>query len=151
MSDAAEQKPPTPAELMAMSAAQLDALFARSPVGPMPQGSGDGVALIAEGTPMTPILAEAIKHFVWQGKVFDPAAGRLINRVSPLGVEAVIGEVYEGPSWFDQQPCIIVDYSKTSLINYFVRDELRLIGPGLRLAKTYFDKVPVLHFTLQFA
>jgi hypothetical protein len=138
------------ADMLAKTAAQLDDIFTHSPVGPIPSGSGDGVALIAEGTELTPILAKLINHFAWQGKVFDPARGLVLNWISPLHFEAVAGEVYIADSWFDSKPCVVVDYSHTSLINHWVRDELRLVGEGLYLAKTYFAQLPVLHFTLQF-
>jgi hypothetical protein len=45
---------------------------------------------------------------------------------------------------------IVHDYSQTSFVAHWVRDEIRLIGPGLYLGKVFWDKTPLIHFTLQF-
>ena len=60
-----------PADLPRMSQEELDALFSRSTAGPTPSGVGDGIAIVAPGTPVAAGLA-ALIHLPWQGKVFYP-------------------------------------------------------------------------------
>ncbi|MBV9333302.1 MAG: hypothetical protein JO146_04795, partial [Candidatus Eremiobacteraeota bacterium] len=60
----------------------------------------------------------------WQGKIFDAARGRLVNRITPFRIEAIAAHVYIGPSLTDDRPCVVLDYSKSSTIARFVRDEI---------------------------
>jgi len=136
--------------LLAMSAAQLDELFTKSVAGPIPSGPTKGTAIIAPGTVFSPAIAQAINFFTWQGKTFDAEHGTLRNRISVLGLNAIVAEVYKGPSWFDQKECIVLDYSKTSTVAGWIRDELRQLEPGTYLGKVYGEKKPVIHFALQF-
>jgi hypothetical protein len=137
-------------QLLAMSQAQLDDLFRASPAGDTPNGSANGTAIIAPGTRYSVIIAEVINHFGWQGKVFDAANGFLKNRILAFGVEAIIAKVSQGPSWLDGKPCIVLDYSQTSLVAERVRDEIRLISPGFYLGKVYWGKDRLIDFCLQF-
>jgi hypothetical protein len=139
----------TPQDLLQMSTADLDALFTASPPGPIPEGEADGEAIIAPGTPYSPEIAGLINQFAWQGKVFHPETGDLRNRILPTGWNAIVAKVYDGASWFDQNPCIVIDYSQTSLIAHWIRDEIRLIAPGLYLGKVYLQQTPVFHFSLK--
>lgn len=137
--------------LLRMSQQELDALFTASDVGPIPQGEADGTAIIAPGTAFSPEIAAFIKHFCWQGKVFDPATGELKNRIGPFGLNAIIADVYKGSSWLDGKECIVLDYSRTSVVAHWIRDEIRLIQPpGLYLGKVYWDKARLIDFALQF-
>ena len=70
-----------------------------------------------------------INIFAWQGKNFDAAHGTLTNRISAFGINAIVAEVYKSESWFDKKECIVLDYSKTSLVAKHVRDEIREIAP----------------------
>jgi hypothetical protein len=137
-------------ELFDMSREQLDELFANSPAGDIPNGESRGSALIAPGTVCTKEIAECLRFFAWQGKVFDEKKGELKNRVTPFGLNAVSAKVYKGPSFHDQKECTIIDYADTSLVTRWVRDEIRLIGPHLYLGKVYWGKkaLPV-HFALE--
>jgi len=137
-------------QLLAMSQAQLDDLFRASPAGPIPNGSGEGTAIIAPGTTYSMAIASVINHFGWQGKVFDAEKGVLKNRVLSLGFEAIIAKVYKTPSWLDQKECIVLDYSETSLLANYIRDEIRLIGPGFFLGKVYWGKDRLIDFYLKF-
>jgi hypothetical protein len=137
-------------KLLSMTQADLDALFAVSPSGPIPQGEANGTAIIAPGTAFSPEIAAFISYFAWQGKVFDPASGTLKNRIGPFGLNAIIARVYKDPSWFDQKECVVLDYSETSDVAHWVRDEIRLIGPGLYLGLVYWDKTRLINFALQF-
>jgi hypothetical protein len=77
----------------------------------------------------------------WRGKVFDAAAGRVVNRVLPFGLRAVAAEVRRGPSRLDGRECIVLDYSRSSLVARGVRDELRLVRPGLYLGRAHWRGV----------
>jgi hypothetical protein len=137
-------------QLLTMSAADLDALFAKSPPGPIPDGPAVGTAIIAPGTQYSKEIATVINHFGWQGKTFDGKHGTLRNRITFLGINAIVAEVYVGNSLADGKPCIVLDYSKTSLIAERVRDEIRLIAPDTYLGKVYWDNKPNIHFALHF-
>jgi hypothetical protein len=138
------------AQLLAMTQAQLDDLFKGSPAGPIPNGAAKGTAIIASGTIFSKDIAEAINVFAWQGKTFDAQHGVLTNRISVLGFDAIVAEVYAAPSWLDQKPCVVLDYSKTSIVAKWIRDEIRLIAPGFYLGLVYWDKTRLIHFCLEF-
>jgi len=138
-------------DLMTMSQQQLDDLFRASPAGDIPNGEAQGTAIIAPGTKLEATVAKFIHIFAWQGKVFDAAAGELRNRILPMGLHAIIAKVYQGTSWFDGQGCIVLDYSKTSLVAHWIRDEIRQIGPAFYLGVVYWDKSKLIDFCLDFS
>lgn len=138
------------AQLLQMTQSQLDDLFRASPAGPIPNGEAVGTAIIAPDTKYTASIAQFISHFAWQGKVFDAPRKLLKNRISVLGLEAIIAEVAVGESWLDNKPCIVLDYSKTSLVAHWIRDEIRLVAPNLYLGKVYWGKDRLIDFCLQF-
>jgi len=137
-------------QLLRMTNAQLDELFTNSPVGDIPDGEGKGTAIIAAGTAYTPEIASFINHFAWQGKIFDAKAGYLKNKILPFGVAAIVAKVYKGESWLDKKECIVLDYSETSLVAGWIRDEIRMIEPGFYLGEVFGGRTRVFHFTLQF-
>lgn len=137
-------------QLLGMSQSELDELFTNSPAGPIPDGEGEGTAIIAPGTRFTGTTAQLINHFAWQGKVFDAQHGTLKNRILPFGINAIIAKVYKAPSWLDGKECIALDYSETSVIAHWIRDEIRLISPRLYLGKVYWDKRRLIDFVLKF-
>jgi hypothetical protein len=136
--------------LLGMSQAELDDLFRASPPGEIPDGEAKGTAIVAPGTTYTEDIAEFVGHFAWKGKTFDAAKGVLRNRILPLGLNAIIAKVYKAPSWLDGKECIVLDYSDTSLLARWIRDEIRQIGPGMYLGKVYWDKRRLIDFALQF-
>ena len=138
------------AQLLEMTQTRLDELFRASPPGDIPDGSAKGTAIIAPGTRYSLHIAEIINIFGWQGKVFDAEKGLLKNKVLPFGIEAVVAKVYKDKSWLDGQECIVLDYSDTSILAHYVRDEIRLIGPGFYLGKVYWAKDRLIDFCLQF-
>jgi hypothetical protein len=140
----------TSRQLISMSSAALDDLFGQSPAGEIPNGEAQGTAIIASGTAYSEEIAQFINHFAWQGKNFDAASGTLVNRILPFGLNAILAKVYKGESWLDQKECVVLDYSSTSLIAHWIRDEIRLIGPDLYLGLVYWDKSKLIHFALQF-
>ena len=74
----------------------------------------------------------------------------LKTRILTFGLDAIVAKVYKGGSWFDSNECIVLDYSETSLIAHYVRDEIRLIGPDFYLGKVYWAKDRLIDFCLQF-
>lgn len=140
----------TASQLLAMSRQQLDDLFSASAAGDIPNGEAEGTAIIASGTVFSPEIAALINIFGWKGKTFDGAHGTLTNRILAFGLNAIVAEVYKAASWFDDKECIVLDYSKTSLVAKHVRDEIREIGPGTYLGLVYWDKDRTIHFSLQF-
>ena len=136
--------------LLQMSQEQLDDLFKASPPGDIPNGEAEGTAIIAPGTKYSEPIARVVNHFAWQGKVFDAEKGFLKNRILLFGIEAIVAKVYKGPSWLDGKECIVLDYSDTSIVAHRIRDEIRLIGPGLYLGKVYWGRDRLIDFCLQF-
>jgi len=139
-----------PTKLIKMSQAALDDLFRVSPPGPIPNGEAGGTAIIAPGTVFSPEIAELVNVFAWKGKTFDGKRGVLTNRILPIGLNAIVAEVYVDKSWFDGNDCIVLDYSKTSLVAHWIRDEIRLIAPNFYLGLVYWDKTRLINFCLQF-
>jgi hypothetical protein len=137
-------------QLLKMSQAELDELFTKSSTGEIPSGEAAGTALVAPGSSYTAEVASRINHFAWQGKVFDAQNGQLKNRILPFGLNAIIAKVYKAPSWLDGKECIVLDYSETSLVAHWIRDEIRQIGPGLYLGKVYWDRKRLIDFVLKF-
>ena len=137
-------------DLLKMSQAQLDELFTNSPTGDIPNGEGKGTAIIAPGTTYTEDIAEFINHFAWQGKIFDSQNGLLRNEILPFGLRAIIARVYKASSWLDNKECIVLDYSETSLLAHWIRDEILAIAPGTFLGKVYWDQKRLIDFALDF-
>jgi hypothetical protein len=137
-------------QLLKMNQNDLDALFKASPAGPVPNGQAKGTAIIAPGTAFSSEIAEFINIFAWRGKVFDGPHGILTNHILPFGLNAIVAEVYKGPSWFDEKECIVLDYSKTSVVAQWIRDEIRLVAPTVYLGVVYWNKTRLIGFALEF-
>lgn len=140
----------TTAQLLTMSSEELDALFRKSHAGNIPNGEGEGTAIIKPGSSLSTNIAKFVHQFAWKGKVFDAAKGELRNKILPLGHRAIVAKVYKGRSWFDQKECIVLDYSKTSQVAHPVRDEIREVAPGIYLGIVYWGKRRLIHFALAF-
>ncbi|MDD5364248.1 MAG: hypothetical protein PHR30_02815 [Gallionellaceae bacterium] len=138
------------AKLLSMTQQELDDLFKASPAGDIPNGEAEGTAIIAPGTVYSEAVAKVVNLFAWQGKVFDAEKGFLKNRISAFGFEAIVAKVYKGPSWLDGKECIVLDYSDTSVVAHYIRDEIRLISPGFYLGKVYWGKDRLIDFCLKF-
>jgi hypothetical protein len=132
-----------------MPQAELDALFARGDPGPIPDGACRGTAIVAPGTALA-VGAAAVIGLFWRGKVFDADGGRLVNRILPFGLRAVVARVHREASRLDGRACIVLDYSRTSLVARRVRDEIRLVRPGLYLGRAYWGGVRLFDFALKF-
>lgn len=134
-----------PEEFLKLSGAELDDLFRQSPAGNIPNGEGEGTAIIAPGTAVSDEIAKLVNLFTWKGKVFDAAKGELRNKILPLGHKAIVAKVYKDKSWFDQNECIVLDYSKTSLLAKWIRDEIREVSPGIYLGIVFWGKKKLIH------
>jgi len=144
------------ADLMKMTQVELDELFKSSPPGPIPEGNAEGVAIVRPGTFWTRLIARFVHNVAWQGKVFtlnpDGQEATLENKVTAVGVQAIVARVYYTQSWLDQNKCIVLDYSKTSLLARKIRDEIRLVDPDKKiyLGKVWWGKTRLIDFALQF-
>lgn len=135
-------------DLLKMTQTELDDLFKASQAGPIPDGAAEGTAIIAPGTTYSSEIAKLVSLFAWQGKTFDGPHGVLRNRILPLHLNAIVAEVYKGPSWLDGKECIVLDYSKTSKAARYIRDEIREVSPGVYLGVVFWGKRQVLKFAL---
>jgi hypothetical protein len=137
--------------LEALSGAELDEAFRAATVGNIPVGVGRGVALLASGTRWSGPLARMVA-VAWRGKVFSPERGQLDNLLTPWSRPAITATVYVGESWLDGEPCIVLDYSRTSIVARWIRDEIREVAPGQYLGIVFLRRrrLPV-RFTLRFA
>lgn len=136
--------------LLSMSRAELEDLYRRSPAGEIPDGFGQGAAIVAAGTPITRPVAGIIRRYLWQGKRFDRKRGELLNSITAFRLLAIRAQVYHGRSRLDGQESLILDYSKTSLSARWVRDEIREVSPGVYLGLAYLFKFRVVWFALVF-
>jgi len=136
--------------LLQMDYRSLDEVFSGGVSGPIPDGRANGTALMLAGSSINEGIARVVDALAWKGKTFYAQHGVLTNRVSPFGLPAIVAVVYESASWFDGKPCIVLDYSKTSLVARFIRDEIRLVAPALYLGKVYVGRWPAFGFCLRF-
>jgi hypothetical protein len=137
-------------DLTSMSQSGLDDLFGRSPMGEIPDGDAQGTAIVDPGTEIERPILWFARWLAWQGKVFYRPQGYLVNKVGPFGFHLIKARVYVAASWFDNQPAIILDYSKTSLLAHKVRDEIREVSPGTFLGIVFYGTQKTINFVLQF-
>jgi len=139
------------AQLTGMSQTELDQMFSRGNIDQVPEGDAQGTAIVAPGSPISGLLAKLIHILAWKGKVIDPGGKGLRNKVTPFGIKAIRAEIYKEPSWFDRRECIVLDYSKTSLVARTIRDEIREVEPGRYLGIVYWGKHKFVNFFLVFS
>ncbi|MFD9415354.1 hypothetical protein ACFWC9_11650 [Streptomyces goshikiensis] len=135
-------------QLLALSRPALDELFRMSPAGEIPVGDARGTVLVARGAAVSRVVARLARLVAWKGKVFDAETGELRNRVTPFGVRAIRAKVYRDASWFDDGESTVLDYSRTSILAHWIRDEIREIKPGIHLGIVYWGRRKVLNFAL---
>jgi hypothetical protein len=136
------------AGLMKMSQKELDDLYRKSTAGAIPVGDTIGTAYFAPGTGLCGVAAWLTRLLFWKGKVFNSEKKELLNKVSPVGFQAVPAKVYPGESWLDQGNTIVIDYSQSWFVARMIRDEIREVAPGLYLGKVFWGRKHVLDFTL---
>ena len=137
-------------DLLRLSPEELDELFRSSDAGPIPAGEAHGTVLVRPGTDLAEPAAKLLHLIAWKGKVFDPDKGELLNEVGPFGWKSVRAKVYKDESWLDGKQSIVLDYSGTSLVAHWIRDEIRLVGPGKYLGIVYWEHTKILDFALEF-
>lgn len=99
-----------------------------------PAGTTRGTVLYADEA-LFPRLKARLQGTIWKGKVFH-GDGTFTNRWLG-GVRAgTVGTAVE-PSWLDGQPTLVARYSPSALVFRNVRDELRQVGPGVWLGRSY--------------
>jgi hypothetical protein len=125
-------------DLVRLDPVALELLYRQSPPAPIPDGKVLGRPVVLPGS-LAAVPASKVGRLLWQGKVFDPAAGVAVNRF--LGVRVIHGELYYAESWLDGGPALILDYQRTSKVYGKYRDELREVAPGLLLGLMY-DRRP---------
>jgi len=116
--------------LLEMCPAELEALYRQGCVAAIPGGPIKGTALLASGTHHAHTLSRG-SRLIWQGKVIEPCQNTAVNRF--FGHSIIRGQVYQGQSWHDGGPALILDYGQTSCLYKNNRDEIRQVAPGLYL------------------
>ena len=142
----------TTTELLRLPAAELDVLYATATARELPTGVARGTALAATATRLSRPLSALVGMGLWKGKDFADEGTSLTNIVSPFGVRAIKADVWLGTSRLDDRPCVVLDYSRTSLVARCVRDEIREVAPGLYLGVVFVrSRRAPLRFVLEFA
>jgi hypothetical protein len=128
---------------------ELDLLFRSSPAGAIPRGRLPGTALLFPGSRICGLLATVVRLVFWQGKVTDDSARSLKNLIGPFGIRTIKARLSHDGSWVDGEDCVLIDYSKTSLVARMVRDEIRLVAPDLYLGLAWLWRRRAGWFTLR--
>ncbi|MBV8725334.1 MAG: hypothetical protein JO078_04620 [Candidatus Eremiobacteraeota bacterium] len=136
--------------LLAMEPRDLQDLYRRGVPRPIPAGVARGTALVGRPGAWRKTFASLTHLLAWQGKTFAFSGRRLTNRVTPLRISAFPADVYVGKSRFDRQDCIVIDYSKTSTLARWIRDEIRSVAPSLYLGFAYWGERRLIAFSLYF-
>jgi hypothetical protein len=137
-------------DLLRLSPEELDKLFRSADAGPIPRGEAHGTVLVRPGSDLADPAAKLLHLIAWKGKVFDPDKGELLNEVGPFGWKSVRAKVYKDESWLDGRQSIVLDYSGTSLVAHWIRDEIRLVAPRTYLGIVYWEHTKILDFALEF-
>jgi hypothetical protein len=140
-----------PSSLVSATTDELGRLFGSGVAGAIPNGRGRGTVLVGTGGLVARLAAAACYALAWRGKVVNAREARLRNLVTPLGLRAIEAAVYKQDSWHDGEPCIVLDYSKTSFVARKIRDEIREIAPGVFLGLVFWGHRHVLDFALDFS
>jgi len=128
---------------------ELDTVFRSSRAGDLPRGRLPGTTLLFPGTRACGPLAGLVHLAVWQGKETEPSGQSLRNLVGPLRTRTIRALLSHDRSWVDGGQCVLIDYSRTSVVARMVRDEIRLVTPGLYLGVIWLWKRRVGWFTLR--
>ena len=139
-----------PSTLVAVTNDALGELFGAGTAGAIPAGRGRGTVLLGTGGRVARVAAALCYALAWRGKVVNARQRRLRNILTPLGIQAIEAAVYKQDSWYDGETCIVLDYSKTSLLARMIRDEIREIAPGVFLGLVFWGRRHVLDFALDF-
>jgi hypothetical protein len=137
----------TAKQLVRMSSQELDGIYQRSAMAPIPPGEARGRAVVSPGSRIAG-PASGVAGLVWQGKVFRADGRSAVNKF--FGLRVIKADVSAGESWMDGGPALILDYSRTSFFYRPYRDEIRLVAPGLFLGLMYERTCPRPTFKMYF-
>lgn len=163
-------------ELRNLSQNELNVIYARLSSGPQPVGQYEGTVvfdnssdndiermlgmLLPEGGPAEDFL-KGIGVNLWHGKFFHPETASLTNRIGPL--QKFAAHVYCGQSLLDsRKESLVLDYNYAEtaagydpLLDWTmareglgIRDEIRMVHPGLYLGRAYIHNVFAVNFIL---
>ena len=135
--------------LQRMDNRELDLLFRSGSARDVPHGRLPGTGLLFPGTPACGPLAPLVHLVVWQGKETEPSGRSLQNLIGALRTRTIRALLSHDRSWVDDEECVLIDYSRTSFVARMVRDEVRLVAPGLYLGVVWLWKRRVGWFTLR--
>ena len=121
-------------QLYQMDPSSLESLYQGSTATSAPAGKVKGRVLLFSGTRLAR-PASKVARLMWQGKIFKNEQAMAVNRF--FGIRVIKGRLYQGQSWFDGRPALILDYQGTSLLYRSYRDEIREVGPGIYLGLMY--------------
>lgn len=162
-------------QLRLMGQDDLDVMYSRLSSGPFPVGVYEGTVVFDDGDDnvIENILARIdgsgrLESFVkklglslWKGKTFRPETKSLTNRVG--GQNHFVAPVFCGKSLLDsRKESIVFDYSNAAVVADYdpkldwlmtgfglnVRDEVRMVKPGMYLGRAYVHKAYALNFIL---
>jgi len=139
-----------PSSLVDETTDVLGEMFGAGMAGAIPDGRGKGTVLLGTGGRVARVAAALCYALAWRGKVVNAREARLKNILTPLRIKAIEAAVYQQDSWYDGEPCIVLDYSKTSFAARKIRDEIREIAPGVFLGLVFWGRRHVLDFALDF-
>lgn len=162
--------------LKTKSQLELDLIYARLPAGTMPDGHYEGTVVFDNSgeNDIERILALAVPgqltdfmrkagETLWRGKSFNAEEGVLWNRMGM--VPRYPAKVFCGQSLLDsRKESIILDYAWGDSIKGYVdaldwpmtrkglsiRDEIRMVKPGVYLGRAYIQGIYTLNFILEF-
>jgi hypothetical protein len=137
------------ATLLELTNTELDDVFRAAPAGPIPDGNMRGTVLAWPGTRWARPLAILIYLVAWQGKVVSREKLLLRNKITPLRLRLIAAALSHDTSWVDGRECVLLDYSRTSVVAHMVRDEIRVVSPGLYLGVVWLWRRRVGWFTLR--
>lgn len=124
-------------DLKRLNVGQLEQLYAGGEAA-LPVGFVRG-AVLHLGDTALPRFKMRLVGLVWKGKHFDERAG-FINQW--LCFRAVKSQACLGSSYYDGKLSVILAYPEGTPYFGNMRDEVRLIGPGLYLAMVFESTAP---------
>ena len=122
-------------QLLGMTPAKIEDVYRQGNAVAIPPGRVRGTALAGAWNAAHARIVSRGSRLLWQGKVIEADEATAVNRF--FGMRMIRGQLYEGPSWLDGRPSLILDYSQTSRIYADNRDEIRQVAPGLFLGLMY--------------
>src|SRR5215468_11817390 len=99
-----------PSSLAGDTTEELGKLFRSGAAGAIPDGHGRGTVLLGTGGIPARLAAVACYAVAWRGKMVNARQARLKNILTPFNIQAIEAAVYKQASWYDGDPCIVLDY-----------------------------------------